>query len=244
MIFVILIFFFVVGTIIYSTLYYEYRWQYKIDKPMRDAIRKSDNAWLERYKGWNCYYGSYGRNFIALDFERNIMDFGPIGGGHRVRFSDIISAELVKNIKQTVETSGYGRTYNGPDNFLGPRNGSFSAYNMTSHVINRLQLLGLRVTLDDPEFPLFEMIFFRALDFVGNKTVEDGVDLQAAAEKFHALMLSAISRGAADKTAAPASAAPAANDNAEELRKLWDLKQLGALTETEFNRRKSLFLSA
>lgn len=156
------------------------------------------------------------------------------------RFSDISSVGVVQNDATLAEThrgsqilgaTVGGMAFGGVGALIGGLSGS-------SRSRTRIRRMSLKVTIDDSTCPVYMICFF-------SWPTKDGLDpdhrlcqsARSAMERFHAHLLNAIR--ATSKTPDPGTQVYVA----EELQRLWNLKEAGILSENEFLAQKARLLN-
>lgn len=195
--------------------------------------RNADQAWLAGYTSWTAFNSPYDRSFIAVDFAAGVFDIGKVGDANRFSITKIVSVDLAKSME--TDTSGYTSTT------------PFSDARLTS--TQRLGRLSLNVRIEDWQNPYFEVLFLAPTPDANVKTREQTVaTMQTEAERFREMLTDAVAKasgGAPVPAAASSQPAPASSaGEADAIKRLWDLKQAGALTEAEFNDQKAKLLGA
>jgi hypothetical protein len=183
-----------------------------------------DQTWLSGYSDWTYFASPFDRSFIAISFDKETIDIGKVGDVKHFAFSSLHSAELVTSTTTATTTALRGPVSN--------------ARSMSVELLRRLTL---KVLIEDASEPYFEILFFavaRGPRAQINAQCQEG---QAQAEKFHGLLVTAIAK-VKGGGAAPAAPAAPAKGGADELEKLWTLKQAGALTDSEFKAQKAKLL--
>lgn len=152
-------------------------------------------------------------------------------------FAEISSVEVVKNGStirkmnrgsQLVGTAIGGLAFGGIGAIIGGLSGSSRSEEL-------LQSVSLRVTVNDPGKPVHTICFYSdregtRLEGIVAKSVFQQI------ERFHGHIVNAIQQSQ-NKVAAPT------NSVADEIQKLWDLKQAGILADDEFATQKGRILN-
>jgi hypothetical protein len=108
---------------------------------------------------------------------------------------------------------------------------------------NTIHSISLKLIVDDRSNPVYTIEFFKSPSKKGTDSHSFALkEPIASAEKFHALLVTAMRKAALDTSQHAAQQSVGHKSAADELQKLWDLKQAGALTEDEFNAHKGRLL--
>jgi uncharacterized membrane protein YsdA (DUF1294 family) len=104
----------------------------------------------------------------------------------------------------------------------------------STRTTNNVKSLHLKITVDDQTNPIWLICFFRSSTTngtpPGNSVLETG---RASLERMHAHIRNAIFQSQAPKASVVLS-----RSSADEIRKLWELRQEGILTEDEYQHQK------
>lgn len=205
-----------------------------------------DQTFAGEHQGWDIYKSAHDRGILALDHVGKRIAVGTVVSHVERPWSDISSVEIERNGQPIIQTdrgaqvmgAAVGAVLLGP---LGLLVGSFSGSKRQKERGNELSL---KVLIDDRTAPIHRITFFR---MKGNGLDAKSRMLGTPAgklEHFHALIANAIredNRSFSKQVATPGL--PVSSD-AEQISKLWELKQAGALTEDEYLRAKLSLLGA
>ncbi|MDR3471602.1 MAG: SHOCT domain-containing protein [Devosia sp.] len=187
-------------------------------------------AFRARFAGWEVFESSVDRSFLAINFDAERINIGHLCAAREYPFSALRSAEVIQD---------GGVTYTNPldkPRHLGPTDyGILRAVESPTTTIKTVGELLLRVTVDDPQTPVYDITFVRVGGLGADPSQPAFRTVAAAAERYRALLTNAIAR------AQPSSAGP--TGDVDRLKQLWDLKQAGALTEDEYAAQKAKLLA-
>ena len=192
----------------------------------------------KEFSGAKLYFSVVSQSFILIDFANEQIAMGRIAGiWKKIPFSDIIKAEILKDGAQIFSTNRRSQALGvavgavalgGVGAIIGGLSGSKTAK-------NTIKRISLKVTVDDTDRPIYEIIFFKASD---DKDVAFSEALFSEVNIFAAHLEKAIRIADESKQATiPQSKEP--ETLAGEIAELWKLKEAGALTKKEFDAQKN-----
>jgi hypothetical protein len=206
-------------------------------KKQQDA---EDNTFVGEHEGWDIYKSAHDRGVLALDHGRKRIAIGTVTNHVERSWSDISAVEVEKNGQSITQTNrgsqmmgaAVGAVLLGP---LGLLMGGMSGSKRQKERVNELSL---KILIDDRTAPVHRITFFK---MKGNGTDAQNRLLKGPAkemEHFHALVANAIRQD--NRSFARQASAPVLDDrfNTDQIAKLWELKQAGALTADEFESEK------
>jgi hypothetical protein len=192
-----------------------------------------------KYKIDEIYVSTLDRNLIGINFSWHYVVLGSGNYDAAYDFTQIASVEVVENGVTVTQT-------NRGSQLLGAAVGGL-AFGAVGAVVGglsgssrsraRLRGISLKVTVDDQLRPVHVISFLQSSDEKGLDP--EGLVARQARERVdrvHAHILNAMRQAQAKPTVAPVAF------DANELQKLWDMKQAGILTEDEFTRIKARLL--
>lgn len=203
-----------------------------------------DQTFAGEHAGWDIYKSAHDRGILALDHEGRRIAVGTVASHIERSWSDISAVEVEKNGQSIIQTNrgaqvmgaAVGAVLLGP---LGLLVGSFSGSKRQKQRVNELSL---KILIDDRRAPVHRITFFR---MKGNGADAKSSMLKGPAarlEHFHALVANAI-RSDDRNHFKPIAPQIAVGSSGEQIAKLWELRQAGALTEDEFAAEKRAVLS-
>lgn len=194
-------------------------------------------ALLDRYTEWTSFLSPYDSNFIALNTMKKRLAIGDLTAVREHPFSDVVAVEA-KADNATV--TKHDQTYTPPFlmNMQYTRELSLlNAIQSPTTSINTIRQLSLIVTIDDNENPTTEVQFFYSDNEAGvDPRNSDFVSMAQQADQIHGLLLIALH----DQK----SGSKDSHDETDQLKEFWDLKESGAITESEFEAEKAKLLKA
>ena len=202
---------------------------------------------------------NYDTSFLVVDFEQKQIAIGlqkarrnPPEDPYRVSvaFSDIVKVEIVRDGTQ-IATTNRGNQLIGTAvgavalGGVGAVIGGLSASKTT---LNGAKRIAIRITVDNIKKPIHEVTFYTSKDKRGGKQGEKLFDkaVQKATE-FGAYLDSAIRESEKEQEKQHENNQPENNqsvDVSEQISRLWQLKQEGALTQEEFDKQKAKLLQS
>lgn len=211
-------------------------------KKLRDA---EDATFAGEHRGWDIYKSAYDRGVVALDHQNKRIAIGTVGRNVERAWSDISAVQVEKNGQSLTQTNRGSQVMGAAVGavLLGPLGLLMGGLTGSKRQRERVNELSLRVLIDDRALPVHRITFFRMKG--------SGVDAQSRAlrtpasqmEHFHALLANAIRSD--DRTfAMQARPVLADTSSSDQIAKLWDLRQAGALTSEEYEMEKQSILRA
>ncbi|MDX2275513.1 MAG: SHOCT domain-containing protein [Hyphomonadaceae bacterium] len=202
--------------------------------------KAEENAFAASHKGWDVYVSPHSRTVLGLNRDADQIVLGPITAAKQYPLSAVAQIEVLRD-GASVTTTDRGSqaagaaigalAFGGIGLLLGGLTGSKSN-KATIHSI------ALKIIVDDPKSPVHVVEFFRSAEKKGTDASSEFV--KSAAQKvdhFHALLVNALRK----RTEAEV---PKTISVSDEVARLWELRQAGALTEDEYSQQKRLLLGA
>jgi hypothetical protein len=212
-------------------------------------IAADQNAtFMATRKGWDVYVSPYEQRVIGLNPDGSEIVLGSVHSPRACKSTDLVSVELLKDGASITSTNRGsqlagaaigGLALGGVGLLLGGLSGS-----KTSR--NTIQSIAIKVIVDDRAAPV------HVIEFLKSPT-DKGIDPKSAlvrpmieaADRYHAMLVAAVRKAQPAQVVGPTPAPMLPQPStADELGRLWELKQAGALTNDEFNAQKSRLLSA
>lgn len=217
--------------------------QTKIIKSIKTAVSER----FPKAQVHACHDGT----FIAVDAESNQIALGrafmqQTGGAPAegvYSFAQIASVELnvdgatitsTNRGSQAVGAAVGALAFGGVGAVVGGLSGS-------SRSTGTVRRISLKVIVDDAQHPFFDVTFFQSADQKKGDAPTGIVVKQARqiAEQFHALLVGAIR--SAERQVIETAHVPSSLTG--QIKELWDLKEMGAITATEFEVQKQALLN-
>lgn len=231
------------GWLILATIIIAIWWAVKSASDKAKIIRDQNSAFLGAREGWDLYVSPYGQTVLGLDPTGAEVVLGTVQLPVTYRTSDVVSVEVLRDgatISSTDRGSQLagaaigGLAFGGVGALLGGLSGSKRSR-------ATIQNIGLKIIVDDRVAPVHLIDFFRS-------PKRDGIDAKspllrpalAAVDRNHALLVAALRK----VSATGAMPVPLTSSTTQEIERLWNLKQAGAITEDEFLSHKTRLLSA
>lgn len=189
----------------------------------------AEAAFRAKYAAWQTFESPVDRSYLAIDFDGKRVCIGQVCAVREYPFSALKGTDLLLDGGSTL-TTRLDRPYRvGIDD-----RGLLRAIESPSSTVKLIGEIILRVTVDDPQTPVYRVTFMKA-DGAGVDPGDPSIrQIAGVADRFHALLSNAHDQG----QGAPQS------DAADAIKRLWELKQAGALTEDEFEAQKAKLLAA
>jgi ribosomal protein L7/L12 len=201
-------------------------------------VRERTLSLSEKYKLDVLYVSPIDRGAVGIDFDQGRLIFESFGADVSYGFSEISAIAVVQNgstITQTDRGSQLlgaavgGLAFGGLGAVVGGLSGS-------SHARARLSSVFLKITVDDRVQPMRTICFLRQ----GKRGIDPNsiiaTQALASVERIHAHLVNAMRQVQRGVTAPPLAV------DADQLQKLWDMHQAGALTGDEFAEQKARLL--
>lgn len=198
------------------------------------------------HAGWDIYVSPYAQKVLGIGRETSEILLGSISMPIKFKLVDVASVEVLKDGATITSTNRGsqlagaalgGLALGGVGLLLGGLSGSKR---------NRatIQSLGIKVIVDNRAAPVHTVEFFRSPG-------KDGIDAKSAlvtpalaeVERFHALLLNALRSIHQTLPTNQGAAALPPPGTADQIARLWELKQAGALTDEEFAAQKTRLLA-
>ena len=193
-----------------------------------------------RYLTWS----SFGdKSFLVVDFEQKQIVVGlqkfqeiPPIESYRMSFPffDIVKLEIIKDGTQVVSAAPSITTGGGSVN---------SVLSTLRTALDGANSIAIRITVNNPDKPIHDVIFYVTKD--KKESSQGNSDFDNAVQKvmtFHGYLDSAIREDGKEQKE------PTENnqsvDVSEQISRLWQLKQEGALTQEEFEKQKAKLLQS
>ncbi len=200
--------------------------------------KAQDRAFHGSHKGWEIYISPYDRGVIALSANGKEVVLGDVTQPNTYPMTAIATVEVLKDGSSITSTDrgsqAAGALVGGAAlGGIGLLIGGLSGTRRNKNIIHSL---ALKVVVEDRMKPVYIVYFFKARFKDGtdahHKILKEPLD---KLDRFHALMVTSLRKlGAA--IAAPISVS-------DEIKKLWDLKVAGALTDHEYEAHKAALTS-
>lgn len=204
--------------------------------------QEAENATFSgNHQGWDIYISPHDRGVLALQHESKRIVLGKATSYQEYPWLNITAVEIQKNGQSITQTNrgsqalgaAVGAVLLGP---LGLLMGGLSGSKRNKERVNDLSI---KVTVQDQNMPVHRIVFFK---MAGNGTAAESFILKEPAKKlehYHALISNAL-RDVQDNRFVPQIDS---DDVSSRIAKLWELRQVGALTEQEFSDQKLSILA-
>lgn len=192
------------------------------------ALRSSARL---KYKLDQIYVYADGHSFVGLRFSSRHVVFGKGEGASEYSFAQITSVEVLENGVTVTRTNRGSQLLGGAVGALafGPIGAVVGGLSGSTRSRTKIESRSLRVIIDDSRNPFY---CIRSLS-------------EPEIERLHAHLLNAMHQ---EQTTARLDAAPVANGvsrpglDVDSLKQLWDLKEMGILSDDEFRHQKHKLL--
>jgi hypothetical protein len=210
--------------------------QNKIRKQLLDSFNGS-------HAGWETYVSST-KKILSISPDGSEVALGNATTPTLYPIAAVVTVEVLRDGASLTQTNRGsqaagaligGLALGGAGLLLGGLSGS-------KRSTNTVNSISIKIIVDDRTTPVHLIEFFQSPSKKG--TESRSILLQqpiAAADKFHALLVTAMRKATPAANQYVALPEPK-NSTADELRKLWDLRQAGALSDEEFATHKSRLL--
>jgi hypothetical protein len=217
------------------------------------AVRKENlEKILTRFPGARAHTAPDG-TYLAVDLaaERVIVGRSTISPGGGMPYDAVYAFPQIASVELAVDGNTISRTNRGSQAVgaavgavalggVGAIIGGLSGSTTTKDTVRRI---GLKIISDDPQVPLHDIMFFRAIDQSRGDRMDAShvVEGRRIAEEFHAHLVVAMRAGARPAPEAPDTSRSAAT-LALQLKELRVLQETGTITPEEYDRRKKIAL--
>jgi hypothetical protein len=196
---------------------------------------------LTSHKGWDTYISLRNLGVMAISRENEEIVLGGISAWKQYSLAQVASVEVLRDGASITSTNRGsqaagaligGLALGGVGLLLGALSGS--KRNMTT-----LHSVAIKIIVDDRETPVYTIVFFQSPRKKGTDARSPIIKTSLErADHFHALLVNALrNQQATSPTDVPRA------DHADEIRKFWDLKLAGAISDEEFATQKARLLS-
>lgn len=184
------------------------------------------------------------RSLVGFNFGDRKIVLASGNSLNQYDFASIVSVEVVENGTSVTQTHRGSQLLGAAVGGLtfGPLGAVVGGLSGKSRSKGRVRGISLKVVVDDQVCPVYLICFLRCLS-------KEGLDpdsltanqARRSVDRFHAHILNAMRQSQLNASTAPSNASTTApaHSYADELQKLWDLKQVGILNAEEFVALKS-----
>lgn len=201
-------------------------------------------AFLRQHAGWDVYIAPFDQSVIGLNHDQRAVVLGTIDRHKAYPWSSLTSVEIIRNGTSITSTNRGSQIMGAAigDLLLGPVGLILGGATGSKRTVQRISQIGIKIIVDDRSKPIHTADFLR-LPGAGadpkNRLVQSAVQ---RAEHVHALLFNAMRTASTSAHVSPeALSGPSKSDQIAEL---WKLKEIGALTATEFEAQKAVVLRA
>ena len=204
------------------------------------AVASLKQRIVSKYGINELYVSSEFQSLLGFNFSAHKILLGSLNHEKQYEFSQIAAVEVVENGTSVTQTNrgsqllgaAVGAVAFGP---LGVVIGGLSGKSQSR---GRVRGISLKVTVDDSVCPIYMISFLR---YSSKKGLDPDSAVASSArqnvDRFHAHLVNAMRESQSRTIVRPVSS------SADELQKLWELKQAGILTADEFGDQKARILS-
>lgn len=206
-----------------------------------DAARQRVTA---RYKPSELFVSSEDQALVGLNFDHQKVILGSGKSERAFDFSQIVSVEANENGSTLTSTNRGSQVVGAAVGALalGGIGAIVGGLSGSSRSRSRLQSLSLRVIVDDRSNPVYSIYFFKSSSEKGvDPSDYSAKEARSKLDRFHAHLVNAMRTAQAEQEPAPIATPPSL---ADELHKLWKLKQAGILSDNEFTDQKHRMLGS
>ena len=203
-----------------------------------------DSTFAGEHQGWDIYKSAHVRGILAIDHSQKRIAVGTVTSFVEYSWSDISGVELEKNGQSLTQTNRGSQAMGAAVGavLLGPVGLLMGGLTGSKRQKERVNELCLKIMIDDRTAPVHRVIFFR---MKGNGIDASSLVLKEPAAKlehFHALISNAIRHDSRNLPSPADATETSIASSTDQIARLWELKQAGALTNEEFTSEKNLIL--
>lgn len=191
----------------------------------------AEAAFRAKYADWETYESPVDRSYLAIDFRGERLCIGQVCAVRDYPFAALKSSELLLDGGAVLTVRLDGPRWTDP-----ARISLLRAIYSPTQTIKTIGEMVLRITVDDPTTPIYHVTFLKVGGMGADPHNPAVREIAGVADRFIALLANARDHGQ--------TKAPDQTSAADEIKRLWDLKQIGALTEDEFEAQKAKLLAA
>jgi hypothetical protein len=193
-----------------------------------------------------CFISIDASGLIGFDFQEKQVFLACSGASGKYRFDEIASCELLSDDVTLTQTNRGSQALGalGGGLLLGPAGALVGSLTGSKRSRSRLAKLELKLVVDCQKNPVYRIILFSSQDKKGAKPGDSKLRPHLEiADRFHGHVINAMrnSDREAKQTSVSAAQEPRISDGVNHLQKLkelFELKQMGAITEEEYERAK------
>ena len=209
----------------------------------RDEQSSLENHLREKYNPNELFVSIYDSSIIALLYEKSVLVLGHKKECIEYNFDQIASVEIIRNGgtltstsrgSQLVGAAVGGIAFGGVGALIGGLSGSKST-------IEKIQKLEIKLTIEDNENPIYRVLMFEWEESKSGVKADNYVlkPILEKTDRLYALITTAMRRAEEDKVNTAKIETLSVSD---QIAKLWELKESGALLESEFVAAKERIL--
>lgn len=203
----------------------------------------AQDAFKADHQGWDIYFAPYGKAVIALNHDSHSLVLGNVEVHHQYPWSAIASVDVVRDGTSITSTNRGSQLMGAAvgEVLLGPLGLLIGGVTGSKRTVHRISQIGLKIIVDDRRSPVFTIDFLRVPGSGADPRHKLVKEAARRTEHVHALLVNAI-RKTSREAASPTSQV-ANRSVADRIDQLWKLKEVGALTEAEFDQQKAQVLT-
>jgi hypothetical protein len=225
---------------------------------------KAEERVKAKYRPQDLYVSWGSKSFIGINFDEGRVCLGRDRYESSYGFDQIAAVEIIRNGSSITRTNRGSQVLSAVVGglALGPLGAVLGGLSGSTTSTGKIVSLELKIIVDDRTNPVYTVSIYESHDGKGKSQFLAKSDLDIA-NRFHAHILNAMRRveELKPRTITPANSAPTVpllanpknealpepttgNDDviATQLRKFWEMKQAGILTEEEFFQQKARLL--
>lgn len=207
---------------------------------LKQAARDSFRA---EHAGWDLYLAPFNEAVVAINHDDRAIVLGTTSAHKKYAWSSIASVDVIRDGTSITSTNRGSQLVGAAvgEVLLGPLGLLIGGVTGSKRTVQKVSQIALKIIVDDRVTPIYTVEFLR-IPHPGadprNKLVKDAAQ---RAEHIHALLVNAIRNCSIQAV----TRAPQVSQRsvAEQIDQLWQLKDAGALTETEFTEQKARLLA-
>jgi hypothetical protein len=195
----------------------------------------------------DCFVSADSSCLIGLNFnDAQVVLLCPEASGV-FPYGDISSCEVIKDDVSVTQTNRGGQALGAVVGGMiaGPVGALAGSLTGSKRARNRISRLELKVVVDSKQNPVYRIPFFISNDKKGSDSRDTRLTtIIAQIDRFHAHVANAIRKADQIRIQAPSAIAlPGSSIPTAQLKELFELKQIGAITDVDYEQAKARLLA-
>jgi hypothetical protein len=203
-------------------------------------------AWAQPYVKDQCFISVDASSLIGFDFQEKQVFLACSSASGKYRFDEIASCELLRDDVSLTQTNRGSQVLGavGGGLLLGTAGALVGSLTGSKRSRSRIAKLELKLVVDCQENPVYRIVLFTSEDKKGAKPNDSRLRPHLEiADRFHGHVINAMRNSDRETrhalvTASQQPLISAGVNHLQNLKELFELKQMGAINEEEYERAK------